>query len=143
MAVVLQNVAHAPSASYRLLSFSYLRRNGQQYVGDFNGIVVQLISGRKIEVPARGALSRQAGYGRRRGGGVEMACAVFAPGKAKAPSTPTDKNTSNCACGHSSEILLRNTAEETGVTLVGKLLRCRGCSVSKGLCRAIANKTSS
>ena len=69
---------------------------------------------------------------------VDTACAVTVPGKAKAPTTPTDINTLHCTHGHTHEVLLKKTAEQQGVNLSGELHECRGCSIAKGLRKPIA-----
>ena len=72
---------------------------------------------------------------------VDTACAIAAPGQAKAPTTPTDTNNFQCACGHTHEVLLNKTAEQQRVNLSGELHDCRGCSVAKGLRKTIARST--
>ena len=72
---------------------------------------------------------------------VDTACAVIAPGQAKAPTTPTDMNTFHCTYGHSHEVLLKKTAEQQGVNLSGELYECRGCLMTKGLRKPIARST--
>ena len=70
----------------------------------------------------------------------ENACAVLAPGQL--PKKPAvDMNDYHCAAGHSHELLLRNTVEQQGIILEGKLLECIGCSISKGLRKRVMQPT--
>ena len=72
---------------------------------------------------------------------VDTACAVIAPGQAKAPTPPTDINIFHCMYGHTHEALLKQTAKQQGVSLSGELHECRGCSMAKGLRKPIARLT--
>ena len=72
---------------------------------------------------------------------VDTACAVIAPGQAKAPTTPTDINLFRCCYGHTHEALLKQTAKQQGVSLSGELHECRGCSMAKGLREPIVRST--
>ena len=66
--------------------------------------------------------------------------AVLAPGS-KSP-TSTDINAFHCSYAHVNEDLLRATTRKLGVTLAGKLNPCIGCSMAKGLRKAIHKTTS-
>ena len=72
---------------------------------------------------------------------VDAACAVIAPGQAKAPTTPTDTNTFHYTYGHTRKVLLKKTVEQQGVNLSGEFHECRGCSMAKGLRKPIARST--
>ena len=72
---------------------------------------------------------------------VDTACAVIAPGQAKAPTTPTDINLFHCTYGHTHEALLKQTAKQQGVSLSGELYEYRGCSMAKGLRKPIVRST--
>ena len=72
---------------------------------------------------------------------VDTACATIAPGKAKAPTTPTDINILHCTFGHTREVLLKKTATQQGIAYSGELHECRGCSMAKGLRKPIARST--
>ena len=61
---------------------------------------------------------------------VDTACAVIAPGQAKASTTPTDINLFHC--GHTHEALLKQTAKQEGVSLGGELHECPGMFNGKG-----------
>ena len=68
----------------------------------------------------------------------DTACATIAPGKAKAPTTPTDINILHCAFGHTHEVILKKTATQQGIAYSGELHECQGCSMAKGLRKPIA-----
>ena len=72
---------------------------------------------------------------------VDTCCATIAPGKAKAPTTPTDINVLHCKFGHTHEVLLKTTATQKGIAHSGDLHECRGCSMAKGLRKPIARST--
>ena len=72
---------------------------------------------------------------------LDTACAVIAPGQAKAPTTPTDINTFHCTYDHTHEALLKQTAKQKGASLSEELHECRGCSMAKGLRKPIARST--
>ncbi|CAM9889479.1 unnamed protein product, partial [Sphacelaria rigidula] len=54
-----------------------------------------------------------------------------------------DMNLFHQSHGHLHEGLLRETAKQLGVTLVGKLHECKGCSMAKGLRKPIPTSTTS
>ena len=72
---------------------------------------------------------------------VDTACVTIAPGKAKAPTTPTDINILHCTFGHTHEVLLKKTATQQAIAYSGELHECRGCSMAKGLRKPIARST--
>lgn len=69
---------------------------------------------------------------------VDIACAVIAPGDAKALAT-TDLNEYHCAHGHPHEVLLSKTAKQGVVLTEGPLKPYLGCSMAKGIRKPIAN----
>ena len=73
---------------------------------------------------------------------VDTACAVIAPGQAKATITSTDINLFHCTYGHTHEaLLLKQTAKQQRVSLSGELRECRECLMVKGLRKLIAKST--
>ena len=72
---------------------------------------------------------------------VDTACVTIAPGKAKAPTTPTDINILHCTFGHTHEVLLKKTATQQGIAYSRELRECRGCSMAKRLRKPIARST--
>ena len=72
---------------------------------------------------------------------VDTACAVITSGQAKAPTPPTDINLFYCIHGHTHEGLLKQTANQQGVSLSGELHERRRCSMAKGLRKPIARST--
>ena len=72
---------------------------------------------------------------------VDTVCVVIAPGQAKAPTPPTDKNFFHCTYGHTYEALLKQTAKQQGVRFSGEFHDCRGCSIAKRLRKPIARST--
>ena len=71
----------------------------------------------------------------------ESARAVLAPGKMSVDHNQVDINLFHQSHGHLHEGLLRATAKQLGVTLVGKLHECKGCSMAKGLRKPIPTST--
>ena len=88
--VKLHDVAHTPLLSYNLTSLSSLALKGHTYAGDKDGVTLKM-KGKTVHFPLIGKLCRQYGYRpEAKGGVVDTACAVIAPGQAKAPTTPID-----------------------------------------------------
>ena len=115
---------------------------GHTYTGDKYGITLKLNGGEIVCFPLVGKVSRQCGYRPKATGSmVDTACATIAPGKAKAPTTPTDINILLCTFVHTHEVLLKQTATQQGIAYSGELDECRGCSMAKGLRRPIARST--
>ena len=111
--VKLHDVAYAPLLSYNLISLTSLALKGDTYAGDKHGVIRKLKGGNTVYSPLIGKLCRQYGYRpEAKGTVVDTACAVVAPGQAKAPTTLTDVNTFHCTYGHSHEVLLKKTAEQ-------------------------------
>ena len=95
-----------------------------------------------MQFTSNGKLCHQYGYRPEvTGRVVDTACAVIAPGQAKASTTPTDINLFHCSYGHTHEALLKQTAKQQGVSLSGELHECRGCSMAKGLRKPIVRST--
>ena len=61
-----------------------------------------------------------------------LAFPVLAPGSTASIETRVDVNVFHCVQGHSSEVLLRETAKSLGLELGGNLKPCTGCSMAKG-----------
>ena len=68
-----------------------------------------------------------------------VAGATIAPGVR--PRRTYDINHFHCCYGHMHETLLHDTAKRSGVTLTGELQPCTGCSMGKGLRKAIPSTT--
>ena len=136
--VKLHDVAHAPLLRNNLISLPFLEHKGHTYPGDKDGVTLKLKGGNPVNLPP----VRQYGYRpEAKGRVVDTACAVIAPGQAKAATTPTGINTFHCTYGHTHEGLLKKTAEQQGVNLSGELHECRGCSTVKGLRKPITRST--
>ena len=70
----------------------------------------------------------------------ETVNAIIAPGLTPSHrDTPIDINDFHVV--HAHEGALRKTAKQLGVTLEGKLHRCKGCSIAKGYLMPIPSKT--
>ena len=139
MHVKLHDVAHTPLLSYNLISLPYLVLKGHTYAGDKNRVTLKLKGRKIVHFPLIGKLCRQYGYPpEAKSRVVDTACAVIAPGQAKAPTSPSDINTFHCTYGHTDEVLPRKTAEQQEVNLNRELHECRGCSMAKGLRKPIA-----
>ena len=67
----------------------------------------------------------------------ESARAVLAPGKMSIDRNQADINLFHQSHGHLHEGLLRETAKQQGVTLIGKLHECKGCYMAEGLRKPI------
>ena len=140
--VETNDVAHGSQLSYNLISLPSMTQKGHTYTGDKDGVTLKLKRGETVFFPVVGKLCRQ--YGCRpevAGSMVDTSCATIAPGKAKAPTTPTDINILHCTFGHTHELLLKKTATQQGITYSGELHECRGCSMAKGLQKPIARST--
>ena len=138
--VKMNDVAHVPQLSYNLISLPSMTLKGHTYTGDKNGVTLKLNGGETVFFPLVGKLCRQYGYRPEAAGSmVDTACATIAPGKAKAPTTPTDINTLHCTFGHTHEVLLKK--EQQGVNPSAKLHKCRGCPTAKGLWKSTAKST--
>ena len=128
--VKLHDVAYAPLLSYNLISFPSLALKGHTYAGDHDEVALKLKGGKTVHFPLIRKLCRQYGYcPEAKSRVVDTACAVIAPGQAKASTAPTDINTSHCTYGHTHEVLLKKTAEQQEVDLSGELNECRGVQV--------------
>ena len=140
--VEMNDVAHVPQLSYNLISLPSMTQKGHTYTGDKDGVTLKLKGGETVFSPLVGKLCRQYGYRPEAAGSmVDTACATIAPGKAKAPTTPTDINILHCTFGHTHEVLLKKTATQQGIAYSGELHECRGCSMAKGLRKPIARST--
>ena len=138
--VKMNDVAHVPQLSYNLISLPPMTLKGHTYTGDKNGVTLKLNGGQTVFFPLVGKLCRQYGYRPEAAGSmVDTACATIAPGKAKAPTTPTDINILHCTFGHTHEVLLKK--EQQGVNPSEKLHKCRGCPTAKGLWKSTAKST--
>ena len=138
--VKMNDVAHVPQLSYNFISLPSMTLKGHTYTGDKDGVTLKLKRGETVFFPLVGKLCRQYGFRPEAAGSmVDTACATIAPGKAKAPTTPTDINILHCTFGHTHEVLLKK--EQQGVNPSGKLHKCRGCPTAKGLSKSTAKST--
>ena len=138
--VKMNDVAHVPQLSYNLISLPSMTLKGHTYAGDKDGVTLKLKGGETVFFPLVGKLCRQYGFRPEAPGSmVDTACATIAPGKANAPTTPTDINILHCTFGHTHEALLKK--EQKGVNPSGKLHKCRGCPTAKGLWKSTAKST--
>ena len=111
--VKLHVVAHAPLLSYNLVSFASLAQGGHPSAVEEIRVTLKHRGGGTVRLPLIGKLCRQHGYHLEATVRmVDTACAVFAPGQAKAPTTPTDINIFHCTYGHTHEALLKQTAKQ-------------------------------
>ena len=140
--VEMNDVAHVPQLSYNLISLQSMTHKGHTSTGGKDGVTLKLKGGETVFFPLVGKLCHQYGYRPEAAGSmVDTACATIAPGKAKAPTTPTDINILHCTFGHTHEALLKKTATQHGIAYSGELHKCRGCSMAKGLRKPIARST--
>ena len=138
--VKMNDVAHVPQLSYNLISLPSMTLKGHTYTGDRGGVTLKLKGGETVFFPLVGKLCRQYGFRPEATGSmVDIACATIAPGKTKAPTTPTDINILHCTFGHTHEVLLK--MEQQGVNPSKELHECRGCSTAKGLWKSTAKST--
>ena len=137
--VTLTNVAYVPKLCYNLFSLKAVNKKGHRFIGMPSGKIV-LFEG-DLSFPIRGdAYSCDAFRVPEVVSTYFSGSAVLAPGN-KSP-TSTDINAFHCSYAHVNEELLRATARKLGVTLTGKLNPCIGCSMAKGLRKAIHKTTS-
>ena len=140
--VKLHDVAHTPLLSHNLVLLTYLAQEGHPSALEESGVTLRLKGGVVVQFPIVEKLCRQYGYRPEATGRmVDTACAVIAPGQAKAPTTPTGINLFHCTYDHTHEALLKQTAQQQGVSLRGELHECWGCSMAKGLRKPIARST--
>ena len=140
--VKLHNVAHVQLLSYNVVSLTSLAQEGHTSVVEENGATLKLNRGRTVQFHLIGKLCRQYGYRPEATGRmVDTACAVIAPGRAKAQTPPTNINFFHWIHGHTHEALLKQTAKQQGVSLSGELHEYRGYSMAKGLRKPIARST--
>ena len=132
--VEMNDVAHVPQLSYNLISLPSMTRKGHTYTGDKDGVTLKLKGGETVFFPLVGKLCRQYGYRPEVAGSmVDTACATIAPGKAKAPTTPTDINILHCTFGHTHEVLLKRRRHSKGLPIAGNFTSAgdvrwqRGC----------------
>ena len=138
--VKMNDVAHVPQLCYNLISLPSMTLKGHTYTGDKDGVTLKLKGGETVFSPLVGKLCRQYGFRPEAAGSmVDTACATIAPGKANAPTTPTDINILHCTFGHTHEVLLKK--EQQGVNHSGKLHKCRGCPTAKELWKSTAKST--
>ena len=142
--VELKRVVHAPESAFNLISVTSLGEDsGHRYEGGDEGLTVNLNGGGRVFFPKIGRLPCQLGFRpEAESSSLETACAIIAPGKAKAPAT-ADINVFHCTHGHAHEVLLRKTAAQLGVQLTGELHECRGCSMAKGIRKSTSKATTS
>ena len=140
--VKLHDVAHAPLLSYNLVSLTSLAQEGHPSAVEESGVTLTLKEGGTMQFSLIGKLCHQYGYRPEATSRmVDTACAVVAPGQAKAPTTPTDITLFHCTYGHTHDALLKQTVKQQRVSLSEELHECRGCSMEKGLRKTIARST--
>ena len=129
--------------SYNLVSLTSLAQEDYPSAVEESGVTLKLKGGGTGQFPLIGKLCRQYGYRPEVTGRMvdTTACAVIAPGQAKAPTTSTAINLLHCTYGNTHEALLKQMVKQQGVSLSGELHECRGCSMPKGLQKPIARST--
>ena len=138
--VKMNDVAHITQLSYNLISLPSMTLKDHTYTGNKDGVTLKLKGGETVFFPLVGKLCRQYGFRPEAAGSmVDTAFATIAPGKAKAPTTPSDINVLHCTFGHTHEVLLKK--EQQGVNPSGKLHKCRGCPTAKGIWKSTAKST--
>ena len=131
--VKLHDVVHTPLLSYNFISLPYLALEGHMYAGDKDGVTFKLRWGKTVHFPLIGNICRQNEHRlEAKGRVVDNACAVIAPGQAKAPITPPDTNTSHCTYGHTHEVLLKKMVESKESTSAGNSTSTRGIQWRRG-----------
>ena len=103
-------------------------------VGNQNGITLNLKSGRTLFAPSCGHLNLLSAYRKPQPNGVDFA--TITPGAVRTP-LKIDINILHVSHGHAYEELLRATAKNPGVTLVGRLEECKSYLIAKGIARPI------
>ena len=111
--VKLHDVGHVQLLSYNLASLTSLAQEGHPSAVEESGVTLKLNGDGTVQFSLIGKLCRQYGYRLEvTGSMVDTACALIAPGQAKAPTTPTDINLFHCTYGHTHEALLKQTAKQ-------------------------------
>ena len=140
--IKLNDVIYAPLLSYDLILLPSLAFKGHTFAGDKDGVSLKLKREKTVHFPLIQIICCQYKYcPEAKGRVVDTACAVIAPGQAKALTTLTNINTFHCTYGRTHEVLLKKTAGQQGVNLSGELHECRGCSLAKRLRKPIARST--
>ncbi|CAM9779267.1 unnamed protein product, partial [Pylaiella littoralis] len=94
--VLLKNVAHVPLIKIDLISTSTLALDGHTHQGGLGGLELDVDGGGQVYFPYVGKLPVQTGR-RVDSDSRQLACAVIAPGKAKATHAPLDINDYHCS----------------------------------------------
>ena len=140
--LLLRDIAHVPCLSYNLFSLRVAADKGHKYTGTSDGVMVDFITGERLFFPSVGRINFLYAY-RPNALVDETANATITPGPMpKNHDTPTDINDVHVAHAHAREGALRKTAKQMGITLVGKMHECKGCSLAKGIRMPIPSKTS-
>ena len=140
--LLLRDTAHVPCLSYQLFSLRVAAGKEHKYTGTSDGVMVDFITGERLFFPSVGRINFLYTY-RPNALVGETANATIAPGPMpKIHDTPTDINDFHVARAHAREGALRKTANQMGITLVGKMHECKGCSLAKGIRMPISSKTS-
>ena len=141
--LLLRDVAHVTCLSYHLFSLRVAADKRHKYTGKSDGVMGDFITtGEKLFFPSVGRLNFLYAY-RPNALVDETANATIAPGPMpRNHDTPTDINVFHVAHAHAHEGALRKTAKQMGITLVGEMHECKGCSSAKGIRMTIPSKTS-
>ena len=131
--LALSNVAYVPTFSKNLFSLEAAARNSHEAIVNENG--TSLMDGRLHFTKYRDLHALKA-Y---RLLPHTEANATIAPGLQY--RSTYDINHFHCSYGHLHEALLHDTARQLGVKLTGELQPCSGCSMGKGLRKAIPSTT--
>ncbi|CAM9911506.1 unnamed protein product, partial [Sphacelaria rigidula] len=152
LTVSIKRVAHVPDLDVNLFALqSVVVEHGLPIRLTRKGTEITLPGGKKllfekdgrndVETATRCSLSSNCSSKSHQFDPDESAQAVLAPGKMPVNRNQVDMNLFHHSHGHLREGLLRETAKQLGVTLVGKLHECKGCSMAKGLRKHIPTST--
>ena len=132
--IQLLNVAFVPQLSHNLLSLQQFTVAHHIYFSTKNGVELQFKSGRTLQARKFGRTNVLRGY--------RMTRKDDAPGvKPLNFNMDVDINVFHCSFGHVLEGLLRETAKQQNVNLIGTLRECQGCSTAKGRAKLTATTT--
>ena len=139
--IQLLNVAFVPHLSHNLVPLQQFTASHHTYFGTKNGVELQFKSGQTLQTRKFGRTNLLRGYRMARNGDKAFR-ATIAPG-VKPPNfnMNDDINDFHCSFGYVHEGLLRETAKQRNISLIGTLRECQGCSIAEGRAKPISMTT--
>ena len=139
--MLLRDVAHVPRLSYYIFSLSIAADKWHKYTDTSGGLMVDFITGEKVFFPSVGRFNFLYAY-RPNALVDETANVAMPPGLIpNNRNIPSDIDDFHVVYNHAQEGALRKTVKQIGVTFVGKMHECKGCSRATGIRISISSKT--